>query len=30
MIAPSGVAIDHLFPPYSAEKLQALGQWFQY
>jgi aldehyde dehydrogenase (NAD+) len=26
---PDGV-IDHLFPPYSVEKVRALKQWFDY
>jgi hypothetical protein len=24
------VVIDHLFPPYGQEKVQALNQWFDY
>jgi hypothetical protein len=24
------VAIDHLFPPYTREKVEALNQWFDY
>ena len=24
------VAIEHLFPPYNNEKVQALSQWFEY
>jgi len=27
---PPGVAVDHLFPPYTKEKVQALDQWFSY
>ena len=30
LISPPDVAIDHLFPPYTAEKVEALQQWFQY
>ncbi len=30
LISPSDVAIDHLFPPYTKEKVQALNQWFDY
>jgi aldehyde dehydrogenase (NAD+) len=30
LISPPDVAIDHLFPPYSREKVQALNQWFDY
>lgn len=30
LFAPSGVAIDHLYPPYTMEKVQALNQWFEY
>jgi aldehyde dehydrogenase (NAD+) len=30
LISPPDVAIDHLFPPYTKEKLQALNQWFEY
>ena len=29
LISPP-VAIDHLFPPYTKEKVQALNQWFEY
>jgi aldehyde dehydrogenase (NAD+) len=29
-IAPPDVAIDHLFPPYNEEKVEALNQWFEY
>jgi aldehyde dehydrogenase (NAD+) len=29
LISPSDVAIDHLFPPYSAEKNAALKIWFE-
>ncbi|MGD1025756.1 MAG: aldehyde dehydrogenase family protein [Candidatus Sulfotelmatobacter sp.] len=28
LISPPDVAIDHLFPPYTQEKVQALNQWF--
>ena len=30
LISPPDVAIDHLFPPYTQEKIQALDQWFEY
>jgi aldehyde dehydrogenase (NAD+) len=30
LISPPDVAIDHLFPPYTNEKVQALDQWFDY
>ena len=30
LISPPDVAIDHLFPPYTKEKVQALDQWFDY
>jgi aldehyde dehydrogenase (NAD+) len=30
LISPPDVAIEHLFPPYTAEKVQALSQWFEY
>ena len=30
LISPSDVAIDHLFPPYTAEKDEALKAWFEY
>jgi aldehyde dehydrogenase (NAD+) len=30
LISPPDVAIDHLFPPYTREKVQALNQWFEY
>jgi aldehyde dehydrogenase (NAD+) len=30
LISPPNVAIDHLFPPYTEEKVQALNQWFEY
>ena len=30
LISPPDVAIDHLFPPYTKEKVQALDQWFNY
>ena len=30
LISPPDVAIDHLFPPYTAEKVQAVNQWFEY
>jgi acyl-CoA reductase-like NAD-dependent aldehyde dehydrogenase len=30
LISPPNVAIDHLFPPYTMEKVEALNQWFDY
>jgi hypothetical protein len=30
LISPPDAAIDHLFPPYNKEKVQALDQWFHY
>ncbi len=30
LISPPDVAIDHLFPPYTAEKNAELKQWFEY
>src|ERR1700757_2913064 len=30
LISPPDGAIDHLFPPYTKEKVQALDQWFEY
>ena len=30
LVSPPDVAIDHLFPPYTKEKVQALNQWFEY
>jgi acyl-CoA reductase-like NAD-dependent aldehyde dehydrogenase len=30
LISPPDVAIDHLFPPYTQEKTQAINQWFDY
>src|SRR5271163_3628446 len=30
LISPPDVAIDHLFPPYTEEKVKALSQWFEY
>jgi aldehyde dehydrogenase (NAD+) len=30
LISPADVAIDHLFPPYTDEKVKALAQWFAY
>jgi aldehyde dehydrogenase (NAD+) len=30
LISPADVAIDHLFPPYTKEKVQAIDQWFDY
>jgi aldehyde dehydrogenase (NAD+) len=30
LVSPPNVAIDHLFPPYTKEKVEALNQWFDY
>jgi aldehyde dehydrogenase (NAD+) len=30
LVSPPDVSIDHLFPPYTMEKVQALSQWFEY
>jgi aldehyde dehydrogenase (NAD+) len=30
LISPPDVAIDHLFPPYTDEKVEAMKQWFDY
>jgi acyl-CoA reductase-like NAD-dependent aldehyde dehydrogenase len=30
LISPPDVDIDHLFPPFTAEKVQALSQWLEY
>lgn len=30
VVSPPDVAIDHLFPPYTKEKVEALNQWFEY
>jgi len=30
LISPPDVAIDHLFPPYTNDKVQAINQWFDY
>src|SRR3984893_17751830 len=30
LISPPEVAIDHLFPPYTKKKVQAIDQWFDY
>jgi len=30
LIAPDGVAIDHLIPPYNRSKIEALSMWFDY
>jgi aldehyde dehydrogenase (NAD+) len=30
LISPPDVAIDHLFPPYTKEKVEAVNQWFDY
>jgi aldehyde dehydrogenase (NAD+) len=30
LISPPDVAIDHLFPPYTPEKNEALKMWFEY
>jgi hypothetical protein len=28
--SPPDIAIEHLFPPYTPEKVQQLNQWFGY
>jgi aldehyde dehydrogenase (NAD+) len=30
LVSPPDVAIEHLFPPYTMDKVQALSQWFDY
>jgi aldehyde dehydrogenase (NAD+) len=30
LVSPPDVAIEHLFPPYTPEKVQELNQWFEY
>jgi aldehyde dehydrogenase (NAD+) len=30
LVSPPDVAIDHLFPPYTKEKVDALNLWFDY
>lgn len=30
LVSPPDVDIDHLFPPYTTAKVQALSQWFEY
>jgi aldehyde dehydrogenase (NAD+) len=30
LVSPPDVAIEHLFPPYTEEKVHALSQWFEY
>jgi aldehyde dehydrogenase (NAD+) len=30
LLSPTDVAIDHLYPPYTIEKVQALSQWLGY
>ena len=30
LISPPDLAVDHLFPPYTKEKVQGLDQWFDY
>ena len=30
LISPPEVAIDHLFPPFTPDKVEALQQWFEY
>jgi aldehyde dehydrogenase (NAD+) len=30
LISPADVAIEHLFPPYTADKVNAIGKWFEY
>jgi aldehyde dehydrogenase (NAD+) len=30
LVSPADIAIDHLFPPYTEEKVKALARWFDY
>jgi aldehyde dehydrogenase (NAD+) len=30
LVSPPDVTVDHLFPPYTTEKVHALNQWFDY
>lgn len=30
LVSPPDVSIDHLFPPFTMDKVQALGQWLEY
>jgi len=30
LVSPGDVAIEHLYPPYTMEKVQALGQWLEF
>ena len=30
LVSPADVAIEHLYPPYTMEKVQALGQWLEF
>jgi aldehyde dehydrogenase (NAD+) len=30
LVSPPGVAIDHLFPPYTQDKIKALPEWVEY
>jgi aldehyde dehydrogenase (NAD+) len=30
LVSPTDVSIDHLFPPYTMDKVQALSQWLEY
>jgi hypothetical protein len=30
VVAPPGVAVDHLFPPYTHDKVNALSEWLEY
>src|SRR5215510_813525 len=30
LISPPDIAIEHLYPPYTKEKVQAVDQWFEY
>jgi aldehyde dehydrogenase (NAD+) len=30
LVSPPDVSIDHLFPPYTLDKVQALSQWLEY
>jgi aldehyde dehydrogenase (NAD+) len=30
LISPPDVSIDHVYPPYTMDKIQALNQWLDY
>jgi len=30
LISPSDASIDHLYPPFTMDKIQALNQWLDY